>query len=81
MVRTRVISVEEARRDRLERDSMVQWAGSARGLDVDEREQWRTWNSYLVGCKHEASFIKTIGPWGLIELSNLPLHGTHGMIS
>lgn len=33
-----VISAEGGRRDRLERDSMVQWAGSARGLDVDERE-------------------------------------------
>jgi len=50
-------------------------------VDVDEREWWGTWNSYLVGSKREASFIKTIGPWGLIELSNLPLHGTHGMIS
>ena len=30
--------MEEARRDRLERDSKVQWAGSACGLDVDERE-------------------------------------------
>ena len=48
---------------------------------MDEREWWRTWNSYFVGGKREASFIKTIGPWGLIELSNLPLHGTHGMIS
>lgn len=39
MVRTRVISAEEARRDRLERDSMVQWAGICTWVDVDEREE------------------------------------------